>query len=608
MMLGACGDSDTGAFDAGLETGIDVAPEDSFQASDGSVDAKVADVPAPEIQKPEQLPDPPEACVVFTPEADDPSQALFNPECVVDVQVEMSADDWSLLSQETRTFVEIVRGDCLSQPFPEIFSWFKADVTVSGKTLKNVGIRKKGFLGSLSMEKPSLKLRFDKFEDDQLLAGLSRMTLNNMIQDPSLLNACLGYAVMAKAGLPAPRCNFARVAVNGQDFGVYAHVDSIKKPFLAQRFTSDEGNLYEATLSDFRTMYRGTWEKKTNEKEDDWSDLDAAVEALKADDAELIPALDAVFDLDAFYTFWAAEILIGHWDGYAGNLNNTYLYADPSDGRFRFIPWGVDSAFLDPQQIIQNNDGGELPHSVYAFGHLAFRLYNHPEGQAQYAARLSELLESAWNADELVAEVDRMEAMLSKHLPEYTIEELANVLEGKRSWIKNRKDQLLNELNAFKMPNWVYPPRSSICWVEAGGVSGSFDTEWGTSGWDYLNRVGTIETDAPFLGKLGNIAANARDGNGWSTGQGVIELIGNEEGGAVVFLVIFGDPELFVPNTSIPIDWVNLSGVIGRADIFNLDFVIVGALEDGTVNFQEVSTFYGERVIGEYQAAVVAPP
>lgn len=37
----------------------------------------------------------------------------------------------------------------------------------------------------------------------------------------------------------------------------------------------------------------------------------------------------------------AAEVLVAHWDGYAGNLNNTYLYADPSDGRFRFVPWGV---------------------------------------------------------------------------------------------------------------------------------------------------------------------------------------------------------------------------------------------------------------------------
>ena len=65
---------------------------------------------------------------------------------------------------------------------------------------------------------------------------------------------------------------------------------------------------------------------------------------------------------------------------------------------------------------------------------------------------------------------------------------------------------------------------------------------------------------------------------------------------------------LFKEGPGVPIDWVNLSGVIGRADIFNLDFEVVAALEEGTVTFQEVSTFYGERIIGEFEAKVVAAP
>jgi hypothetical protein len=37
------------------------------------------------------------------------------------------------------------------------------------------------------------------------------MTLNNNKQDPSAIHQCLGYAVFADAGVPAPRCNFAHV-------------------------------------------------------------------------------------------------------------------------------------------------------------------------------------------------------------------------------------------------------------------------------------------------------------------------------------------------------------------------------------------------------------
>ena len=328
---------DTEAVDAHvMETKNDdsSAPGDDIGDTDDAVD----------VTLPPRRPVTPVPCVNFTPDADDPSAALFAPECVIDVHVTISPKDWNTLRQQTRTFVDIVRDDCHAEPYADVFTWFEADVTVSGQKVSGVGIRKKGFLGSLSADKPSLKIRFDKYVDGQRLAALSRMTLNNMLQDPSLINACLGYAVMAKAGLPAPRCNFARVFVNEVDLGIYAHVDSIKKPFLARHFESDEGNLYEATLSDFRPTFRGTWEKKTNKLADDWSDLDAAVTALTATDEDLMGALDAIFDLDAFYTFWATEVLIGHWDGYAGNLNNTYLYADPSDGRFRFIPWGVDSA------------------------------------------------------------------------------------------------------------------------------------------------------------------------------------------------------------------------------------------------------------------------
>ena len=52
------------------------------------------------------------------------------------------------------------------------------------------------------------------------------------------------------------------------------------------------------------------------------------------------------FDLDAFVRFWAVESLVWHRDGYSGNANNFFIYADPSDGgRFHIFPWGADGTF-----------------------------------------------------------------------------------------------------------------------------------------------------------------------------------------------------------------------------------------------------------------------
>ena len=214
-----------------------------------------------------------------------PSDAYFALDRVLDISIEIAPEDWDTLRNQTRTFedlLEEIEKYELSRPFADIYTWFSGTVTVDGETRANVGVRKKGFLGSQSDIKPSLKLRFDKYVDDQVLGGVvERMTLNNSIQDASLINTCLAYQIFAAAGLPSSRCNFATVSVNGKGLGLYVHVEEIKPPFLARHFDSAEGNLYEGTISDFTLTHRGTFEKKTNEDAGDWSDIDAVVAALQ---------------------------------------------------------------------------------------------------------------------------------------------------------------------------------------------------------------------------------------------------------------------------------------------------------------------------------------
>ena len=105
-------------------------------------------------------------------------------------------------------------------------------------------MRKKGFFGSGISTRPSLKVRFDKFVKKRRFHGLDQLTLNNNVQDPSQIHQYMTYWFFAKAGVVAPRCNFARVSVNGEDLGIYSNVESIRKPFLKRVFAS-KGDLYE---------------------------------------------------------------------------------------------------------------------------------------------------------------------------------------------------------------------------------------------------------------------------------------------------------------------------------------------------------------------------
>jgi len=530
---------------------------------------------------------------------------------VIDVTITMDVGDWDALRHQTRPLLDAVAGDCLAGPPAKVFTWFPARVTVGDASVDGAAVRKKGFLGSLDEDKPSLKLDFNHFVPDQTLHGVGRMTLNNMKQDPSLVTSCVAYELMRDMGVPAPRCNFARVSVNGQDLGVYAHVEAIKRPLLRRLFGDDTGNLYEGTRSDFRDAFRGTWEKKNHEAADDWTDLDALVTALQAPDDGLLAALEPRVDLDAFYTFWAAEVLLAHWDGYSGNLNNFYLYADPSaGGRFRFIPWGIDSALHVPPDGLGTPN---LLRSVYANGVLARRLYDLPAGREAYLQRLDELLTEVWDEEAILAELDRLELLLRSELAPSRRAVFAQAIEDKRSWVRVQADAVRAELSSAvgAGPAWPFAPPAPACWAERGTLSGTFDTVWGSVGvlWPAGGQGSLSMTVDGSPYPVANVSANARMGTNEDTeGQAIVELIGKDAQGAWVVAWLIGPPEQVVSGTSRPFDWAPWRGWVARTTSLDLDgFELLGLLGGGQVSFDLGSTITNEPLKGAFQATLYAP-
>ena len=412
--------------------------------------------------------------------APDPSDAFFALDRVLEVSIEIDGEDWDTLRHQTRTLEDVfeeIEEYGLSRPFADIYTWFAATVTVDGETHADVGVRKKGFVGSQSSTKPSLKLRFDKYVDGQSLGGvMERMTLNNSVQDPSMVNTCLAYRVFAAVGSPAPRCNFATVSVNGRDLGLYVHVEEIKAPFLARHFDRADGNLYEGTVSDFTPTHRGTFEKKNNEDADDWSDIDAVVVALEDPSDAGLEALGEIVELDRFLSFWATEVLIGHWDGYAGNRNNYWFYREPG-GPFVFIPWGTDGTFHlqdDPNPFDNISDP---PPSVLALTAIPNRLYNHPDWRTRYTARLKEILDTVWDADELLAAVDEMAAVVQQHaLPRERLAAAADT-ERVRKFILKREGEILADLTP-EPPEWPEPDEYAPPPEVSGTLEVAFETTW----------------------------------------------------------------------------------------------------------------------------------
>ena len=449
-----------------------------------------------------------------------PTDPYFNLGRVLDVDIEIAPGDWDTLRNQTRTFedlIEEIGTDCLSKPFTHIYSWFPAQVTVDGETHAKVGIRKKGFIGSQSPDKPSLKLRFDRYDDGRLLGGvMERMTLNNSIQDPSLISTCMAYQVFADAGLPAPRCNFATVAVNGENLGLYVHVEDFKTSMLERTFANAQGNLYEGTVSDFRPEWRGTFEKKTNEDAADWSDIDAVVSALQDPSEAGSDALAAAVDLDRFLTFWATEVLVGHWDGYAGNRNNYRFYREPG-GQFVFIPSGVDGVFKLDDDPNPFDEITEPPPSVLAHGAIAHRLYQDNDRRAAYVSRLMELLETVWKEEELLQRADEMAAIVQKYALPKTRAEAAKDTDRVRRFILKRRGDILADLTSGPT-DWPWPLAPSPCEAGIGGLMGEFEPF--TIELHFETAWGTKEGANPF--EVGRVTHYLLDGTEDGTEQPVV--------------------------------------------------------------------------------------
>lgn len=405
----------------------------------------------------------------------DPTEAVFAADHLTIVSLEIDPADWDALRSQSRGGLDTRGADCLDAPFESPYTWFHARLTVDGQTYADVGVRKKGFFGSVSASRPSLKIRVDKYVADQEHAGLSRITLNNQRQDPSLIRSCLAYAVFARAGVPTPRCNFAQLFVNGRDMGVFAHVESLRKPWLRRHFSDDEGHLYEGTLSDFRPEYRGTIEQKTDEEVPYTAPIDRIVEAVGHPDETLIEALGGAIDLENFFAFWAAEVLTTHWDGYSGNTNNFWFYDDPTSGRVHFIPWGPDATFTRPRLLFEGIIG---PWSVMATGIITRRLYAHPEGRARYLAAVERLLDTVWDPAWMRGLVDTWVGTFEGALPAEVREAHAAAVAEVVDFVQDQAVRMRREIAS--PAEWDVPLRDSLCTTPVGHLEATLETTFGS--------------------------------------------------------------------------------------------------------------------------------
>ncbi|MEK7256977.1 MAG: CotH kinase family protein, partial [Bacteroidota bacterium] len=281
------------------------------------------------------------------------SQDLYDLKHIPEIRISFAEKDWS------------ARLDSMKLAGME--GRLEATVEIDGKKFQQVGVRYKGNSSYKNPKQKGIKklpfnLKSNFVVKDQLFpGGFETLKLSNVFQDPSFLREVLSYEI-ARKYMPAPRCNFAKVWVNGEYFGLYNNAESVDEKFLEKAFGTGKGTLIKcdpewedvkdlendcpegdkASLmytGDDPSCYAGWYELQNNTKKA-WRELIALTKTLQQPDK-----IPSVLNVDAALWMHAFNHVLVNLDSYTGRLShNYYLYKTP-DSLFTPIVWDMNISF-----------------------------------------------------------------------------------------------------------------------------------------------------------------------------------------------------------------------------------------------------------------------
>lgn len=265
-------------------------------------------------------------------EGEDLAAPIFNPQRVIDIDLRANQSELNKLWGAPKEYVIAEMRVKLENSYTSYFP---------------VEMRLKGGLGSLRnlYGKAAFKIKIPK-EHRAFVGNLKKLTLNNMVQDWSSVHEAISYRVFRAMNVAAPRVGYATVSLNGAEYGLYSHIETVDDRML-ERWFYETQHLYEGSYwMDVWPDNEGAFEVDEGDPYNR-SDLRALTQINRLSGINWYRAFQLATDYKQMLDMWATEIYIGHWDGYAHTIkNNYYLHSDYSN-KFSMLPWGVDQTWWD---------------------------------------------------------------------------------------------------------------------------------------------------------------------------------------------------------------------------------------------------------------------
>jgi spore coat protein H len=315
--------------------------------------------------------------------------------------------------------------------FGGIFPWVTADLRTGDTVLTHVALRYKGnasYTAAQNQLRRNLKVKTDFFGNAPGWADEKTLNFNAGALDASRVRESLSFAVFRAAGVPSPRTAFAAVTLTVPEWhdrefvGLYTVVEQVNKSFAKEFLPGKTGLLlkpeglsggiayYGENWSGYAGIYRPEREPTDAEAR---RVIDFARLVARAGDTEFRREIGSYLEVDEFLRYLAVNALLVNLDSYLSGRHNFYLYLNPENNRFLFLPWDQDLS-------LGSFGGGRgaasgsildlsLLHPYTGQNPLISRVLAMPELKQRYLEIVRQLVATSFSKPSLLATIDAIE-------------------------------------------------------------------------------------------------------------------------------------------------------------------------------------------------------
>jgi spore coat protein CotH len=249
--------------------------------------------------------------------------------------------------------------------------WIKANITIDGVTLKDVGLRLKGNSslmglrnnnggraggpgGTVSAESPNTLpwlVRLDKNVDGQSYEGYTEFVIRSN-NTTTALNEAVALELIGLSGQATQKAFSTRFSVNGGAEVLRLAIESPDDEWDDENFAND-GVLYKAESGgdysyrgDDPSAYDEIFDQETDTDEENFKPLTDFLKFINtADDATFAAQLSQHLDVAAYAKYLAGQELVANQDDIDGPGNNSYLRYDEKTGLMTIVSWDLNLSF-----------------------------------------------------------------------------------------------------------------------------------------------------------------------------------------------------------------------------------------------------------------------